>query len=184
MVIHADETVVQENKESDRAAAAEARTWAYVSSKQAERQIRYFRDEESCTGACAEKVLGGCRGVVVSDGYSGCNILSETTRAGYWARARRKWVETMPEDTTKENALAGKGLEYCNQLSEAERINWKNCRIQHAGSGAGFFPTPLLMNTTRLAVHHIQSGRQAEKVNCLLPQPAEVPLRISGSWRS
>lgn len=120
-VIHADETMIRVNKEPGRAATAESRIWAYASSKRTERQIRYFRYEESRKGACAEKVLGGYRGVVVSDGYSGYNILSEATRAGCWAHARRKWVEAMPEGATKENALAVKGLEYCSRLFEAEQ---------------------------------------------------------------
>ena len=120
-VIHADETVVQVNKEPGREATAESRIWAYASSKRAERQIRYFRYEQSRKGACAEKVLGGYNGVVISDGYSGYGILSEATRAGCWAHARRKWVEAMPDGATKENALAAKGLEYCSQLFEVEQ---------------------------------------------------------------
>ena len=120
-VVHADETVVQVNKEPGRAATAESRIWAYASSKRAERQIRYFRYEESRKGACAEKVLGGYKGVVISDGYSGYGILSEATRAGCWAHARRKWIEAMPESATKENALAAKGLEYCSRLFEIEQ---------------------------------------------------------------
>ena len=120
-VIHADETVLQVNKEPGREATAESRIWAYASSKRAERQIRYFRYEESRKGACAEKVLGGYTGVVISDGYSGYNILSKAIRAGCWAHARRKWVEAMPEGATKENALAAKGLEYCSRLFEVEQ---------------------------------------------------------------
>lgn len=102
-------------------AYAESRIWAYASSKRAERQIRYFRYEESRKSACAEKVLGGYKGVVISDGYSGYGILSEATRAGCWALARRKWIEAMPEGATKENALAAKGLEYCSRLLEIEQ---------------------------------------------------------------
>ena len=120
-VIHADETTLQVNKEPGRAATAESRIWAYASSKRAERQMRYFRYEESRKGACAEKVLGGYSGVVISDGYSGYNILSKATRAGCWAHARRKWVEAMPEGATQENALAAKGLEYCSRLFEVEQ---------------------------------------------------------------
>ena len=120
-VIHADETVVQVNKEPGREATAESRIWAYASSKRAERQIRYFRYEQSRKGACAEKVLGGYKGVVISDGYSGYGVLSEATRAGCWAHARRKWVEAMPDGATKENALAAKGLEYCSRLFEVEQ---------------------------------------------------------------
>ena len=120
-VIHADETVVQVNKEPGREATAESRIWAYASSKRTERQIRYFRYEESRKGACAEKVLGGYTGVVISDGYSGYGILSEATRAGCWAHARRKWVEAMPDGADKENTLAAKGLEYCSRLFEIEQ---------------------------------------------------------------
>ena len=120
-VIHADETVLQVNKEPGRKATAESRIWAYASSKRAKRQIRYFRYEESRKGACAEKVLGDYTGVVVSDGYSGYNILSKPIRAGCWAHARRKWVEAMPDGATKENALAAKGLEYCSKLFEVEQ---------------------------------------------------------------
>ncbi|MBR4500328.1 MAG: IS66 family transposase [Clostridia bacterium] len=120
-VIHADETVLQVNKEPGREATAESRIWAYASSKQAVRQIRYFRYEQSRKGACAEKVLGGYAGVVVSDGYSGYNILNKATRAGCWAHARRKWVEAMPDGATRENALAAKGLEYCSRLFEVEQ---------------------------------------------------------------
>ena len=68
--IHADETVVQVNKEPGRDATAESRIWAYASSKRAERQIRYFRYEESRKGACAEKVLGGYKGVVITSTIS------------------------------------------------------------------------------------------------------------------
>ena len=120
-VIHADETTLQVNKEPGREATAESRIWAYASSKRAERQIRYFNYEQSRKGACAEKVLGGYTGVVVSDSYSGYNILSEATRAGCRAHARRKWVEAMPDGAAKENALAAKGLEYCSQLFEVEQ---------------------------------------------------------------
>ena len=79
------------------------------------------RYEQSRKGACAEKVLGSYKGVVISDGYSGYGILSEATRAGCWAHARRKWVEAMPQGATQENALATKGLEYCSRLFEVEQ---------------------------------------------------------------
>ena len=120
-VIHADETVLQVNKEPERKATQESRIWAYASSKRAGHQIRCFRYEQSRKGACAEKILGGYTGVVVADGYSGYNILSKATRAGCWAHARRKWLEAMPEGATKENAMAVKGLEYCSCLFEIER---------------------------------------------------------------
>lgn len=41
-VIHADETVIQVNKEPGRAATAESRIWAYSSSKRAARSKIHF----------------------------------------------------------------------------------------------------------------------------------------------
>ena len=120
-VIHADETVLQVNREPGREATEESRIWAYASSKRAEKQIRYFRYEQSRKGACAEKVLGGYTGVVITDGYSGYNLLNKATRAGCWAHARRKWVEALPKSPNKENTLVVKGLEYCSRLFEVEQ---------------------------------------------------------------
>ena len=120
-VIHADETALQVNREPGRAPNAESRIWAYASGKRAGHQVRYFRYEDSRKGACAEKVLGEYTGVVISDGYSGYNILSKSVRAGCWAHARRKWVEAMPKDADKKNVLAAKGLEYCSSLFELEQ---------------------------------------------------------------
>ncbi len=120
-VIHADETVLQVNREPGRDATDESRIWAYASSKRSEKQIRYFRYEASRKGACAEEVLKGFNGVLVADGYSGYNVVSRVTRAGCWAHARRKWLEAMPKEATKENSLAAKGLEYCSRVFELER---------------------------------------------------------------
>ena len=59
--------------------------------------------------------------LVISDGYSGYNILAKATRAGCWAHARRKWVEAMPDGVARDNALAAKGLDYCSRLFEVEQ---------------------------------------------------------------
>ena len=120
-VVHADETVLQVNREPGKKATEESRIWAYASSKRAQRQIRYFRYEASRKGSCAEEVLKGFSGVLVTDGYSGYNMVSKVTRAGCWAHMRRKWLEAMPKEATKENLLAAKGLEYCSMLFELER---------------------------------------------------------------
>ena len=119
-VVHADETVLQVNKEPGKAASAESRIWAYASSKRAVRQIRYFRYEESRKGACVEKILKDYTKAVVTDGYSGYNVLTKAIRACCWAHARRRWVEAMPKGTNKKNTLAAKGLEYCSRIFEIE----------------------------------------------------------------
>ena len=120
-VVHADETVLQVNKEPGREATAESRIWAYASSRKAERQIRYFRYEPSRKGACAEEVLRGFHGVLVCDGYSGYNVLGNVIRAGCWAHMRRKWLEAMPKGATLENSLAARGFDFCDRLFALER---------------------------------------------------------------
>ncbi|MBQ3704150.1 MAG: IS66 family transposase [Oscillospiraceae bacterium] len=120
-VIHADETVLQVNREPGRAATEESRIWVYASSKLAERKIRYFRYEPSRKGACAEEVLRGFHGVLVCDGYSGYNVVSDVTRAGCWAHMRRKWREAMPKGATLENSFAARGFDFCDRLFALER---------------------------------------------------------------
>ena len=120
-VIHADETVLQVNKEPGRKAAAESRIWAYASTKSAERKVRYFRYEPSRKGACAEEVLKGFHGVLVCDGYSGYNMVSDVTRAGCWAHMRRKWLEAMPKGANLENSFATRGFDFCDRLFALER---------------------------------------------------------------
>ncbi len=120
-VIHADETVLQVNREPGRAATDESRIWAYASSKRVERQVRYFRYEPSRKGACAEEALKGFCGVLLCDGYSGYNVLSNVIRAGCLAHMRRKWHEAIPKGATLENSMAARGFDYCDRLFALER---------------------------------------------------------------
>ena len=120
-VIHADETVLQVLKEAGRQPTDESRVWVYASGKRAAHQIRLFRYEGSRAGACAEAMLKGFRGILVADGYSGYNLVSQVIRAGCWAHMRRKWHEAMPKDATKENCKAAVGFEYCSRLFEIEQ---------------------------------------------------------------
>ena len=120
-VIHADETVLQVNKEPGRGAAEESRIWAYASGKRAKRSVRYFRYEPSRKGACAQEIMKGFHGVLLADGYSGYNVVEDVTRAGCWAHMRRKWLEAMPKNATLENAMAAKGLDFCSRLFAVEQ---------------------------------------------------------------
>ena len=89
-VIHADETVLQVNKEPGRTPQQESRIWAYSSSKRSKHQIRLFQYEMSRKGACATNFLEGFRGILQTDGYSGYGVIGEIIRAGCWAHMRRK----------------------------------------------------------------------------------------------
>ena len=168
-VIHADETVVQVNKEPGRTAADESRIWAYASSRREKRQIRYFRYEPSRKGACAEDVLKGFHGVLVCDGFSGYNVVGDVTRAGCWAHMRRKWVDAMPKGATLENALAARGFDFCDRLfaleqeyrklSEEERRKQRQFRSKpvvdeyYAWLETIFHPSGKLKDAVRYAVN-------------------------------
>ena len=121
-VIHADETVLQVNKEPGRTPQQESRIWAYSSSKRAKHQIRLFQYEMSRKGACATNFLDGFNGVLQTDGYSGYGVIGEVVRAGCWAHMRRKWLEAMPKGATVENSKAAKGYEFCGRIFDVERM--------------------------------------------------------------
>ena len=120
-VIHADETVLQVNREPGRAATEESRIWAYASSKRSKRQVRYFRYEPSREGACAKEALKGFHGALICDGYSGYNVVDHVIRAGCWAHMRRKWHEAMPKGANLENSMAARGFDFCDRLFTLER---------------------------------------------------------------
>ena len=59
---------------------------------------------------------------LVCDGYDGYNKLTEVTRCGCWAHARRKFLEAMPNDKKlQETSKAKEGFEKINKLFELER---------------------------------------------------------------
>ena len=120
-VIHADETVLQVNKEPGRTPQQESRIWAYSSSKRAPYQMRLFQYEQSRKGACATDFLKGFAGILVTDGYSGYGVVGEIIRAGCWAHMRRKWLEAMPKGATAENSVAAKGYEFCGRIFDVEK---------------------------------------------------------------
>ena len=121
-VIHADETMLQVNKEPGRTPQQESRIWAYSSSKRAKYQIRLFQYEMSRKGACATNFLEGFTGILQTDGYSGYGVIGEIIRAGCWAHMRRKWLEAMPKGATAENSKAAKGYEFCGRIFDVERM--------------------------------------------------------------
>ena len=120
-VIHADETVLQVLKEEGRPPTSESRMWVYASSRRCETQIRCFEYHDNRAGQCARDFLDGFHGILISDGYSGYNKVTDIVRAGCWAHVRRKWREAMPKDATPRNSKAVQGYEYCNRLFALER---------------------------------------------------------------
>ena len=120
-VIHADETVIQVLKEEGRSPTSESRMWVYASGKRSEPQIRIFEYRDSRSGDCAVEFLGNYHGVLISDGFSGYNKVSDVIRAGCWAHMQRKWREAMPKGEIGKNSMAAQGYKFCNRLFALER---------------------------------------------------------------
>ena len=82
---------------------------------------RSFRYEQSRKGACAEKVLGGYSGVVVSDGYSGYNKVKTAKRLACWAHIRRYLIDAIPKGKQLDYTQPPvQGVMYVNQLFDKE----------------------------------------------------------------
>lgn len=120
-VIHADETVIQVLKEEGRSPTSESRMWVYASGKRSEPQIRIFEYRDSRSGDCAVEFLGDYHGVLISDGFSGYNKVSDVIRAGCWAHMQRKWREAMPKGEIGKKSMAAQGYKFCNRLFALER---------------------------------------------------------------
>ena len=120
-VIHADETVIQVLKEERRSPTSESRMWVYASGKRSGPQIRIFEYRDSRSGDCAVEFLGDYHGVLISDGFSGYNKVSDVIRAGCWAHMQRKWREAMPKGEIGKKSMAAQGYKFCNRLFALER---------------------------------------------------------------
>ena len=121
-VIHADETVVQVLNEPGKKAKTESRMWAYCAGKYEEHSNILFEYSPTRSGENAKRFLGGYTGYLVCDGYDGYNKLTDMTRCGCWAHARRKFAEALPTDKALlDNSAAAKGLELCNEIFLLER---------------------------------------------------------------
>ena len=120
-VIHADETVVQVLKEDNKPATSESRMWLYASVALLRHQVRIFEYQPDRSGKRPESFLRGFTGCLVTDGYTGYNLVANVTHCGCWAHARRKWREAMPEGATVKTSKAAVGFQYCNKLFAEER---------------------------------------------------------------
>lgn len=121
-VIHADETVVQVLHEPNRKAKTDSRMWVYCTDKSADRYIALFDYSPTRNGDNAVKFLGEYSWYVVCDGFDGYNKLTNVTRCGCWAHARRKFVEALPIDKALlSTSTAAKGVNLINEFYVIER---------------------------------------------------------------
>ena len=81
--------------------------------------LKLYEYRPTRKGQNAAEFLKGYTGYLVCDGYDGYNKLTEVTRCGCWAHARRKFLEAMPDDEElKKTSKAKEGFEKINRIFE------------------------------------------------------------------
>ncbi|WP_425426574.1 IS66 family transposase, partial [Alicyclobacillus macrosporangiidus] len=121
--LHADETTLQVLHEPGRAAESESYMWLYRSGRDGP-PIVLFDYQETRSREHPRRFLGGFKGYLHVDGYSGYHDIEGVTLVGCWAHARRKFDEALtalPTAERKKPTAARIGLEYCNRLFKIER---------------------------------------------------------------
>lgn len=118
-VLHADETTLEVLCEPGRPAQTNSYMWLYRTSG-CDEPIIIYDYQEGRSGIYAKEFLKGFNGYLHTDGWGGYHRLeSDITLCGCWAHARRKFDEALK--VNKQDAVANKGLDYCNKLFEIER---------------------------------------------------------------
>ncbi len=120
-VIHADETVVQVLKEEGKTVTSESRMWMYASGEYSKKPIRLFEYQPDRKGERCKVFLKGFKGHLVTDGYSGYNLVEGVTHCGCWQHMKRKWRDAMPDGATVKTSKAAVGFQYCNKLFALEK---------------------------------------------------------------
>lgn len=96
-LIHSDETTIQVNKEENKKASSNSYMWVITTGKLEKMQAVIFKYSSSRSSEVVKELLKGYKGILVTDGYAGYNILDkEVTHAECWAHARRKFYDSIP----------------------------------------------------------------------------------------
>lgn len=121
---HADETVVNQQKEKNTAKTSE-KHYMFVTStlKNAVRKVAvYYAGNGTRCAVNAEDILGGFKGVLISDGTTIYNVILGAMRAFCLAHARRKFYECLPTNNDKAvNHPAYKAVELFDKIFKYER---------------------------------------------------------------
>ena len=124
-LLHADETTMQCNKEAGRKATSNSYMWILASGELEKNKGVIFKYSKNRNSKVAESLLKDYKNILVTDGYSGYNILEkEVNRAECWAHARRYFYESVPLDEHKnmvQTAAGYLGVKYIDELFEIER---------------------------------------------------------------
>ena len=124
-LLHADETTMQCNNEPGKKASSNSYMWVLASGELEKNKGVIFSYSSSRSSEIAQKLLKGYKKILVTDGYSGYNILEEElNRAECWAHARRYFFNSVPLDEHKDmiTTSAGyPGVKYIDELFKNER---------------------------------------------------------------
>ena len=124
-LLHCDETTMKCNKEPGRKASSNSYMWVLTSGELEKKKGVIFKYSQSRSAETAQKFLEGYKNILVTDGYSGYNILEkDINHAECWAHARRYFYESVPLDSNKQmitTADGYTGVTYIDELFKVEK---------------------------------------------------------------
>lgn len=121
-VLMSDETTCQVHREKDKKNQSKSFMWLYRSDEDGLPPIILFEYQPGRNGEYAERFLADFSGYHHCDGYSGYNGVSNVTRIACLAHIRRKFVDAIPADRTRNKlSSAEEGVLFCNKLFSLER---------------------------------------------------------------
>jgi transposase len=107
-IIQCDETPLQVLNEPDRLASSQSYMWVRRSGVADHPNVLYDY-APSRAGSMAEKLLSGFSGYLQSDDYAGYHAVGrkdDISHVGYWAHARRKFIDAQKAATFKDKKTA------------------------------------------------------------------------------
>jgi hypothetical protein len=108
--------------EPGRKNTSESYMWVYSTYKDSKTPIRLFDYKPSRSGDCPQEFLGGFKGYLHTDAYTGYNKVKDIIRCFCWTHLRRYFVEALPKDiNSPEATLPAKGIDFCNKLFDEEK---------------------------------------------------------------
>ncbi len=124
-LLHCDETIMQCNKEPGRKASSNSYMWVLTSGELEKKKGVIFKYSQSRSAETAQKFLEGYKNILVTDAYTGYNILEkDVIHAECWAHARRYFYESVPLDNNKQmitTADGYTGVTYIDELFKVEK---------------------------------------------------------------
>lgn len=124
-LLHCEETTMQCNKEPGRKASSNSYMWVLTSGELEKKKGVIFKYSQSRSAETAQKFLEDYKNILVTDGYSGYNILEkDVNHAECWAHVRRYFYESVPLDSNKQmikTADGYTGVKYIDELFKVEK---------------------------------------------------------------